>query len=80
MALLRPYRSGTLMVLDRGYANFVELRNVEVQLPRILLPRTRVNRAREGRAEAQVFADWHDRGASGDDLLRWMAEGEKGVR
>ena len=31
MALLRPYGSGTLMVLDRGYANFVELRYYEVQ-------------------------------------------------
>ncbi len=44
MALLRPYGSGTLMVLDRGYANFVELRACEVR--RIPLLRTSVNKGK----------------------------------
>src|SRR5215207_3179474 len=35
---------GTPPMLDRGYGNFSELRKSEVQLRRIPLPRTRVNK------------------------------------
>src|SRR5215208_74687 len=41
-----------LWVSDQSNTNFSELRKPEVQLLRIPLPRTPVNRARRGRAEA----------------------------
>src|SRR5215217_8506357 len=46
--------SRSLKVLDRGYANFRELRKAEVQLRRISLPRTPVNSGSRSRAKCAI--------------------------